>query len=360
MGASLPFLFEMTSSIFLDFRRFVLFCLLLGSGYCLVAQQRFTIVSYNVENLFDTIPSTRWDDREYLPTARKGWTAERMKRKCHQLAEVISHATAWDIPALIALQEVESVEALEQLAHHTLLRGGNYKTICATGSDHRGSHVALLYDADRFAVEQTEEWPLCITPDSIYPTRNLLFVSGRLPSAAPLSLIVCHLPSRRGGATAEVARATLIEMLRMRTDSLLMANPEQSIVVVGDFNATPEDGLTDSWATSYQVYLSQGDSLAMVDLTPPFTDEQLKMMPPGSYYYRGYWERIDRLFVSRTLLIETRYPRLELETVRIALPPQKYMHESPAPWGRPRRTYGGDSYLAGPSDHLPLVPTLLY
>ena len=103
MGASLPFLFEMTSSIFLDFRGFVLFFLLLGSGYCLVAQQRFTIVSYNVENLFDTIPSTRWDDREYLPTARKGWTAERMKRKCHQLAEVISYATAWDIPALIAL-----------------------------------------------------------------------------------------------------------------------------------------------------------------------------------------------------------------------------------------------------------------
>ena len=360
MGASLPFLFEMTSSIFLDFRGFVLFFLLLGSGYCLVAQQRFTIVSYNVENLFDTIPSTRWDDREYLPTARKGWTAERMKRKCHQLAEVISHATAWDIPALIALQEVESVEALEQLAHHTLLRGGNYKTICATGSDHRGSHVALLYDADRFAVEQTEEWPLRITPDSIYPTRNLLFVSGRLPSAAPLSLIVCHLPSRRGGATAEAARAALIEMLRMRTDSLLMANPEQSIVVVGDFNATPEDGLTDSWAASYHTYLSQSDSLAMVDLTPPFTDEQLKTMPPGSYYYRGYWERIDRLFVSRTLLTETRYPRLELETVRIALPPQKYMHESPAPWGRPRRTYGGDSYLAGPSDHLPLVATLLY
>lgn len=149
-------------------------------------------------------------------------------------------------------------------------------------------------------------------------------------------------------------------MLRTRTDSLLRANPEQSIVVVGDFNATPEDGLTDSWAASYHTYRSQNDSLAMVDLTPPFTDEQLKTMPPGSYYYRGYWERIDRLFVSRTLLTETRYPRLELETVRIALPPQKYMHESPAPWGRPRRTYGGDSYLAGPSDHLPLVATLLY
>ena len=129
MGASLPFLFEMTSSIFVRFRGFVLLLFLLGSGCCLVAQQRFTIVSYNVENLFDTIPSTRWDDREYLPTARKGWTAERMKRKCHQLAEVISHATAWDIPALIALQEVESVEALEQLAHHTLLRGSNYLSL---------------------------------------------------------------------------------------------------------------------------------------------------------------------------------------------------------------------------------------
>ena len=360
MGASLPFLFEMTSSIFLDFRGFVLFFLLLGSGYCLVAQQRFTIVSYNVENLFDTIPSTRWDDREYLPTARKGWTAPRMKRKCRQLAEVISHVTAWDIPALIALQEVESVEALEQLGQHTLLSSANYKTVCATGSDRRGSHVALLYDADRFALEQTEEWPLRITPDSVYPTRNLLFVSGRLPSAARLSLIVCHLPSRRGGATAEKARATLIKMLRMRTDSLLMADPAQSIIVLGDFNATPEDALTDSWALSYQAYQSQVDSLEMVDLTPPFTSEQLETMPPGSYYYRGSWERIDRLFVSRSLLAESHYPHIELETVRIALPPQQYMHETPAPWGRPRRTYGGDTYLGGPSDHLPLVGMLLY
>lgn len=360
MGAPLPFYLKMTTSLLVRLRWPMLLFLLLGGMLHLVAQQRLTFVSYNVENLFDTIPSTRWDDREYLPTARKGWTALRMKRKCRQLAEVISHVTAWDIPALIALQEVESVEALEQLAHHTLLRSANYKTICATGSDRRGSHVALLYDADRFALEQTEEWPLRIMPDSVYPTRNLLFVSGRLPSAARLSLIVCHLPSRRGGATAEEARATLIKMLRMRADSLLTADPEQNIIVLGDFNATPEDGLTDSWALPYAACRSQADSLAMVDLTPPFTDEQLKTMPPGSYYYRGYWERIDRLFVSRSLLTESCYPHIELETVRIALPPQQYMHETPAPWGRPRRTYGGDSYLGGPSDHLPLVGTLLY
>ena len=360
MGASLPFLSEMTCSVVVRLRWLMLLFLLLCGTLHLVAQQRFTFVSYNVENLFDTIPSTRWDDREYLPTSRKGWTAPRMKRKCHQLAEVISHVTAWDIPALIALQEVESVEALEQLAQHTLLSSANYKTICATGSDRRGSHVALLYDADRFALEQTEEWPLRIPPDSVYPTRNLLFVSGRLPSAARLSLIVCHLPSRRGGGTAEEARVALIKMLRMRTDSLLTADPAQSIIVLGDFNATPEDGLTDCWALPYQSYQSQVDSLAMVDLTPPFTDEQLKTMPPGSYYYRGYWERIDRLFVSRSLLPESHYPHIELETVRIALPPHQYMYETPAPWGRPRRTYGGDTYLAGPSDHLPLVGTLLY
>ena len=118
MGASLPFLFEMTSSIFVRFRGFVLLLFLLGSGCCLVAQQRFTIVSYNVENLFDTIPSTRWDDREYLPTARKGWTAERMKRKCHQLAEVISHATAWDIPALMRLLHVLSERSIVYLADY--------------------------------------------------------------------------------------------------------------------------------------------------------------------------------------------------------------------------------------------------
>lgn len=72
MGASLPFRSNMTSSIFVRFRGLVLLFLLLGNGYCLIAQQRFTIVSYNVENLFDTIPSTRWDDRSTFPQPAKG------------------------------------------------------------------------------------------------------------------------------------------------------------------------------------------------------------------------------------------------------------------------------------------------
>lgn len=339
--------------------RYYILLLALSCSIYVSAQRSLTFVSYNVENLYDTIPSAVWDDSEYLPTASKEWSAERMKRKCRQIAEVISYVSEWEIPAFIALQEVESLEALELLTERTLLRTAGYSAICGTGSDRRGSHVALLYDSDRYAVEQTEEWSLQIAPDSIYPTRNLLYVSGRLPSGAPLALIICHLPSRRGGAVAERARTAVVDMLRMRTDSLLTRHPELSIIVMGDFNATPEDSLTDSWTASYDGIM-QESSLVMVDLTPPITEASLTKMPAGSYYYQGRWERIDRIFVSRNMLSESRRPHIVLESLRIALPPDKYMHATPAPWGRPRRTYGGDSYLGGPSDHLPLVGSLLY
>lgn len=369
-------------------RHYILALLILLIGYKdLDAQRRLTFVSYNVENLFDTIPSLHWDDREYLPASTKAWTSMRFKRKCKQLAEVISYVSEWEIPALIALQEVESELALEELTHHTILQGGNYKALCSRGSDLRGSHVALLYDADQFAVEEVEEWSLHIGADSIYPTRNLLYVSGRLPSSELLDLIVCHLPSRRGGTAAEVARTAIIDMLRMRTDSLLLANPQRGIIVVGDFNATPEDSLTNKWALPYSIYLAASKDVSlspycsdhsikgmldnsqtcgtpflcggyMIDLTPPLTAERQDLMPPGSYYYKGYWERIDRIFVSSNLLHETGQSHIDPESIRIALPPKQYMYESPSPWGLPRRTYGGDHYLGGPSDHLPLVGTL--
>ena len=38
-------------------------------------ESRFRVATYNVENLFDTIPSPYHDDSEFLPDAAKAWHA---------------------------------------------------------------------------------------------------------------------------------------------------------------------------------------------------------------------------------------------------------------------------------------------
>lgn len=326
------------------------------------AQDRhtLTLVSYNVENFFDTIPSKQWDDSEYLPSGPKAWSGERMIRKAHQIAEVVSHVSEWEWPAIIALQEVESDACLDLLAHRTKLSPVGYRYLCGTGSDERGSHVALLYDPDRFALQHTEEWPLFVSADSVYPTRNLLYARGIMPSGAALSVIVCHLPSRRGGESSARAREQVVAMLRHRTDSLLAVAPTEAIIVLGDFNATPSESLTNDWASPLEVYETTPLRSRMVDLTPPRAHTESQDLPPGSYYYRKQWQAIDRLMVSANLLSDEDLPRVQPDSVHVSLPPKSYLLDKPTPWGRPRRTYGGDHYLGGPSDHLPLVAQIIY
>ena len=40
------------------------------------ARKHFTVVSYNVENLFDTLAQSRFDE-EFTPASKKSWNTER-------------------------------------------------------------------------------------------------------------------------------------------------------------------------------------------------------------------------------------------------------------------------------------------
>ena len=48
------------------------------------------VVSYNVENLFDTVNSPLFDDDAFTPAGSKKWTYDRYKKKLNDLAMVFS------------------------------------------------------------------------------------------------------------------------------------------------------------------------------------------------------------------------------------------------------------------------------
>ena len=70
------------------------------------AQQTFRVMSYNVENLFDTEDNPHKEDNDFLPDGNRHWTKGRYYHKLQQIAQVIAAAGEWDTPALVGLCEV--------------------------------------------------------------------------------------------------------------------------------------------------------------------------------------------------------------------------------------------------------------
>ena len=62
----------------------------------------FTIVFYNVENLFDTINNPYKIDEQFLPYSKKKWNTGRYKKKINDLGKVISSININELPELIS------------------------------------------------------------------------------------------------------------------------------------------------------------------------------------------------------------------------------------------------------------------
>ena len=85
-----------------------MFFLLFFASPPLFAQATFKVMTYNVENFFDTRDNPTKNDDEFLPSGNRYWTQSRYYHKLQQIAKVISAAGEWSTPALIALCEVEN------------------------------------------------------------------------------------------------------------------------------------------------------------------------------------------------------------------------------------------------------------
>ena len=57
----------------------------------------FTIVSYNVENLFDTIDDPNKLDNEFLPDSAGNWNTEKYNKKIKDLSHVISSINKFEL-----------------------------------------------------------------------------------------------------------------------------------------------------------------------------------------------------------------------------------------------------------------------
>ena len=120
---------------------------------------RRRVVSYNVENLFDTIDDPETDDRDFLPGGAYHWTKGRYQSKVQSISRTLSRIGEWDYPALIGLVEIENVQVIRDLTDAKPLRRMDYRMSVSRGADPRGIDVALLWDPKVFRRVDAHEIP---------------------------------------------------------------------------------------------------------------------------------------------------------------------------------------------------------
>lgn len=306
----------------------------------LAAQTPFRIMSYNVENFFDTEDDPKTEDNDFLPEGNHHWTPKRYRHKLNQISKVILAAGGWETLALVGLCEVENDKVVNDLLHRTALRGAGYCYCLAEHPDRRGMRVALLYQPTLFEMIDQRSHSIRFTRKPHKSTREILHVSGRILTGDTLDVFVCHFPSRYGGEKqSEQLRIDAATTLRELADSVAAVRTRPLLLAMGDFNDTPED-------PSLSRHLTAGclrNLFARLERRPV----------GGTHKYQGKWSMLDQMFSNLTA--DEGSLRLLPESPSIFAPSFLLTPDKTQLGERPFRTYNGFRYEGGYSDHLPIL-----
>jgi hypothetical protein len=310
----------------------------------------FLVVSYNVENLFDTINSPMFDDDEFTPSGTLTWTYDRYTKKLNDLGRVILSIPGKELPALIGLSEIENRGVLEDLIRVRGIRKGEYEIVHEDDRDPRGIECALLYRPDLFKYKSHEYVPIADPVDPDYLYRGILHVHGKGPDGSSLHIFVNHWKSRSGGEQ-ETQRQRMFSAitLRKQMDMLMARESDFKVIIMGDFNDEP----TNRSLTNGLSALNKRRNIQMGDYYNLFYDLH-NIEGKGTYNYQGKWNMLDQIIVSYNLLDQERGLTTGYES-GVILKEEWMLYESEK-YGEslPSATYGGPEYYGGPSDHLPI------
>ncbi len=305
---------------------------------------------YNLENLFDTIDTPEVNDAEFTPSADKKWDTKKYYEKLDHLARVIAEMAIDKTPeglAMVGLCEVENKAVVEDLINRPALKDRNYKIAHFDSPDKRGIDVALIYQPSLFELESSFAFPLKIEDNPDFFTRDQLLVNGKL-LGEEIHLLINHWPSRSGGEERSMPlRNAAADLSRSISDFILSLDPTAKIIIMGDLNDDPSNASVAEHlkATGDKSLLKKGyffDAYALLHKPDSF----------GTLAYRGKWNQFDQIIVSPALMVE-RNKKWSLKEAFVF--DADFLKEQEGNFkGNPFRTYAGNKYLGGYSDHFPV------
>jgi endonuclease/exonuclease/phosphatase family metal-dependent hydrolase len=320
-------------------------------------QYKSAIVAfYNLENFYDTVDNPNINDEEFLPDGPKNYNSKIYWTKVEHLANVISQIGTdinADGPALLGVAEIENDTVLNDLIHHPLLKQKNYAFVHYDSKDIRGVDVALLYNPKYFKVLNSRKLFVRMPGGAkqSFFTRDVLWVKGLLGTDT-IHVFVNHWPSRVGGEQRSApARAAAAMIDKKFIDSIERININEKIIVMGDLNDDPI-------SPSVTKILGAKENISDVktgELYNPWIDMYKKGI--GTLAYQDAWGLFDQIMINSSWLDKNQQGFFYYQAHIFN---KAFMIENIGKYkGYPMRTWDGNSYRGGYSDHFPTYIILL-
>ena len=319
------------------------------------AQKPYKVMFYNLENFFDTINDPEVLDDEFTPEGPKQWNSAKYNRKLGNTERVLFDLAAADkvYPAVIGVSEVENRSVLEDIVAAPKLAPADYRIVHYDSPEARGVDVAFLYRPEVFKLEGSYPVKTVVPSLPNFKTRDILTMWGTIENE-PFFFMVAHWPSRLGGKEAsEFKRIAVGEQMRSIADSVMKANPNTKVVMMGDFNDDPTDkSIAQGLGAKFKLKdLKEGDFFA------PYAD--MLKAGYGTLAYGDAWNIFDNIVVSENLA-KGSTGKLKLQQAPGSkfygnIFKQLYMVQKEGQYkGYPLRTYVGNNFQGGYSDHFPV------
>jgi predicted extracellular nuclease len=233
----------------------------------------FTVATFNVENLFD------FQDPHPSDPPRPS-----LGEYQHRLSKTAEAIRAMGAPTVIGLQEVESIEVLQDLAEQEALIEFDYQPYLIEGTDSRGIDVGYLVRGDQANVLGVGAYP---APEGLTSRPPLLITVTLQAAGNPIVyLLNNHFTSLSGGEEAtEPRRDAQASWNATLVAGLLQDDREALVVVLGDLNSYYDSQPLDSLRESGLRHVYE-----LVDPDLPYT-----------YIYEGECETLDHILVTPTL-----------------------------------------------------------
>ena len=319
------------------------------------AQKPYKVVFYNFENLFDTINDPDILDDEFTPEGPKRWNSTKYNKKIANLEHVLFDLAAEDrdFPAVIGVSEIENRNVMEDVIGRPRLLPANYRIVHYDSPDARGVAVGFYYRPDVFKIEGSAPIPFKMAELPNFRTRDFVTMWGTI-DGEPFFFLVSHWPSRLGGKEAsDPKRMAAARQVRAIVDSVQQANPATKVVVMGDLN---DDATDDSIVVGLSAKGRPKD-MCRGDMFNPF----IPMLKAGygTLAYRDAWNLFDNIIVSYNLVFA---PEGSLRILAAGkskfyggIFQRSYMLQKEGQYkGYPLRTFVGNNFQGGFSDHFPV------
>lgn len=219
-----------------------------------------SLMTYNVENLFDTYDDPGKSDETFLPLVKKSgiehqkkcarihrtkwrehclhfdWSEKVLEVKLRRIGEVIQSYQTGKGPDVLVLQEVENQNVLSMLFKKHLEPIGFRKQVLLEGKDIRGIDVAVVSKLQLLSEPILHTIPFKgMTRAQLEDSRGLLETRWRLPKGGVLIVLAAHFPAPFH------PRKFREQALRYINEMALKFPKDSVIVLMGDLNIPKEE-----------------------------------------------------------------------------------------------------------------------